>query len=93
MGRYPILDGINSPQELKALPEELLPPLCQELREMILETVSQNGGHLASNLGVVELTVALHRVFSTPEDAISARERRTAPVTCWPGASRGIPGG
>ncbi len=67
---YPILEQCNSPEELKQLPKEQLPRLCQELRELMVETTSQTGGHLASNLGVVELTVALHRIFDSPRDTI-----------------------
>ena len=68
MGR--LLDKIKAPNDVKKLPEEQLQALCEELREEIINTVSQNGGHLASNLGVVELTVALHRVFTLPQDSI-----------------------
>ncbi len=64
------LENIKSPADVKALKREELPVLCEEIRQKLLETVSVNGGHLASNLCVVELTVALHRVFSTPEDKI-----------------------
>ncbi len=67
---YPILGKIKSPKDVKALNENELQPLCEEIREKIIDTVSKNGGHLASNLGSVELTVALHRVFSSPKDAI-----------------------
>lgn len=67
---YPFLCKINSPEDLKALSEKDLQPLCEEIRQKIITTVAQNGGHLASNLGAVELTVALHRVFSSPKDAI-----------------------
>ncbi len=66
--RYPILNKINSPADLKALPEEAMPALCREIRHFLVEHVKLTGGHLASNLGVVELTVALHRVFDSPED-------------------------
>lgn len=65
-----ILDKIQTPSDVRRLSREELSPLCAEIRETILRTVSKNGGHLASNLGVVELTVALHRVFSFPEDAV-----------------------
>lgn len=65
-----ILDKINSSQDIKTLTEEELAPLCSELRELIIDTVSRNGGHLASNLGTVELTVALHRVYDTAKDRI-----------------------
>lgn len=67
---YPILGKIKSPSDVKALDEKELQPLCEEIRKKIIDTVSKNGGHLASNLGSVELTVALHRVFSSPNDAI-----------------------
>ena len=65
-----ILETIKSPEDVKRVSREELPVLCEEIRNKLLETVSENGGHLASNLCVVELTVALHRVFSTPEDKI-----------------------
>ncbi len=65
-----LLDSINSPEDIKHLNMDELNSLCRELREYILENVSKTGGHLASNLGVVELTVALHRVFNTPHDKI-----------------------
>lgn len=67
---YPILSEIKSPADVKALPQDKLQPLCEEIRDCIITTVSRNGGHLASNLGAVELTVALHRAFSSPKDAI-----------------------
>ncbi len=65
-----ILDNISSPEDLKVLAPRQLTALCSELRETIIDTVSKNGGHLAPNLGVVELTVALHSVFNMPEDKI-----------------------
>lgn len=65
-----ILSKIKGPADVKSLPKESLDTLCEEIREKIITTVSLNGGHLASNLGAVELTVALHRVFSSPQDAI-----------------------
>lgn len=67
---YPIFDTIHSPADLKALPEDKLPALAAELRAYLIEEVTAHGGHLASNLGVVELTMALHRVFTTPHDHI-----------------------
>ena len=70
MNTYPILGTIRSPADVKALPEDALPALAEEVREKLLETVSNNGGHLASNLGAVELTIALHRVFDSPRDQI-----------------------
>lgn len=68
--KYPLLEGINAPNDLKLLPLEALPRLCQELREYLLSVLSVNPGHLGSNLGAVELTVALHYVFDTPTDRI-----------------------
>jgi 1-deoxy-D-xylulose-5-phosphate synthase len=69
-GRMKLLDQIYSPLDLRKLPEQQLPGLCQEIRERIIEVVSLSGGHLASSLGVVELTVALHYVFQSPVDPI-----------------------
>ena len=68
--KYPILSTINYPSDLRKLDKKLLKPLCQELRTFIVEELANNPGHLASSLGVVELTVALHYVFETPEDRI-----------------------
>jgi 1-deoxy-D-xylulose-5-phosphate synthase len=65
-----LLDSINFPQDVRSLPEEKLPQLCAEVRAFLIESVSQTGGHFGSNLGVVELTVALHRVFDTPRDLL-----------------------
>ncbi|MCQ2611266.1 MAG: 1-deoxy-D-xylulose-5-phosphate synthase [Treponema sp.] len=65
-----ILSSIKSPEDLKNVPKNRLPVLSDEIRSTIIETVAKNGGHLASNLGVVELTIALHRSFSSPKDAI-----------------------
>ena len=65
-----MLEKINSPEDVKKLKKEEKEKLAQELREYILETVSKNGGHLASNLGVIELTIELHSVFNTPKDKI-----------------------
>jgi len=65
-----VLDTIRGPGDLKALPVEQLPALAQEIRDFLVEQVSRTGGHLGPNLGVVELTIALHRVFTTPRDAI-----------------------
>jgi 1-deoxy-D-xylulose-5-phosphate synthase len=66
----PLLSTVDSPEDLRALPWRKLPQLAQEIRSLIVEVVSKNGGHLASNLGVVELTIALHRVFRSPRDTI-----------------------
>ena len=66
--KYQILSKINSPSDLKTMDFSGLELLCDEIRDKLIETVSKNGGHLASNLGVVELSVAMHKVFSSPED-------------------------
>ena len=65
-----LINQINQPDDLQNLSEKELEMLCSEIREKIIQTVAHNGGHLASNLGVVELTVALHRVFHAPQDKI-----------------------
>ncbi len=68
MKEYSILSGINHPDQLKNLSTKELYALAEEIRACIIQTVSRNGGHLASNLGVVELTLAMHRVYSSPRD-------------------------
>jgi 1-deoxy-D-xylulose-5-phosphate synthase len=65
-----LLDTINDPADLRKLPRTQLTPLANELRQFLLDSVSKTGGHLSSNLGTVELTIALHYVFNTPEDRI-----------------------
>lgn len=65
-----MLERINSPEDVKKLNIEEQKKLAEEIRKYILEIVSENGGHLASNLGVVELTIALHTVFDLPKDKI-----------------------
>ncbi len=67
---YELLKTINSPAEVRALERDQLQQLAEELRAYIIESVSQTGGHLSSNLGTVELTIALHYVFDTPEDRL-----------------------
>jgi 1-deoxy-D-xylulose-5-phosphate synthase len=67
---YPLLDSINSPDQLRALDRKQLPELAEQLRTFLIDSVSQTGGHLSSNLGVVELTIALHYVFNTPDDRV-----------------------
>ncbi|WP_418139691.1 1-deoxy-D-xylulose-5-phosphate synthase [Oceanimonas smirnovii] len=67
---YPTLALANLPEELRSLPQERLPALCEELRSYLLHSVSRSSGHLASGLGVVELTVALHYVYNTPFDRL-----------------------
>ena len=65
-----ILNKVNSSNDIKMLDANELKPLCEELRQFIIENVSKTGGHLASNLGTVELTVALHRVYDSTRDRI-----------------------
>ena len=68
--RWELLAGICSPADLRKLPIQALPDLAREIREVLIETVSVTGGHLASSLGAVELAIALHYVFDTPTDKI-----------------------
>ncbi|NPC74106.1 1-deoxy-D-xylulose-5-phosphate synthase [Corallococcus exiguus] len=65
-----VLSGVASPADVRALPEDALPGLCEALREAIITTCGRVGGHLGASLGAVELVVALHRVFHTPQDAL-----------------------
>lgn len=67
---FPLLESIDSPSDLKALPAEEMQALASEIRDFLIYRVKENGGHLASNLGVVEMTLAIHRVFSSPQDHI-----------------------
>ena len=67
---FPILDNINSPTDLRQLPESSLEQVASELREFLLASVSRSGGHFAAGLGTVELTVALHYLYNTPDDRI-----------------------
>jgi 1-deoxy-D-xylulose-5-phosphate synthase len=67
---YPLLDTINYPSQLRELERNKLPQLANELRKFLIESVSKTGGHLSSNLGTVELTIALHYVFNTPHDRL-----------------------
>ncbi len=66
----PLLDAIHTPADLRALPREQLPALAEELRAFLLESVAKTGGHLSSNLGTIELTIALHYIYDTPEDQL-----------------------
>jgi 1-deoxy-D-xylulose-5-phosphate synthase len=68
--RFPLLKAVDGPKHLRSLPESQLVPLSRELRDFIIESVGRTGGHLAAGLGVVELTIALHYVFETPEDRL-----------------------
>ncbi len=70
ISKYPTLVLADTPEELRTLPKEILPKLCDELRTYLLNSVSQSSGHLASGLGTVELTVALHYVYNTPFDQL-----------------------
>ncbi len=65
-----VIDKVNFPQDIKELTYEEMVVLSEEIREMIINIVSKNGGHLASNLGATDLTLMLHRVFDTPKDKI-----------------------
>ena len=64
------LQSIHSPEDLRALPDRALPEIAGQIREKIVKVVSKNGGHLASNLGVVELTIAMHRAFDFSKDRL-----------------------
>ena len=68
--KFPLLDTINDPADLRKLERRDLPALAADLREFIVESVSATGGHFSSNLGTVELTIALHYVFNTPDDRL-----------------------
>ena len=70
MNAFSLLETINSPADLRRLERKQLPQLATELRAFLIDSVSQTGGHLSSNLGTVELTIALHAVFNTPEDRL-----------------------
>jgi len=67
---YSLLETINNPEDLRKLERKQLPQLAEELRAFLVESVSKTGGHLSSNLGTVELTIALHYVYNTPEDKL-----------------------
>ncbi len=70
MSEFPLLKTINDPNDLKKIAKDALPQLADELRQFILTNVSNTGGHLASNLGSIELTIALHYIFNTPDDLL-----------------------
>lgn len=69
-GKYPLLDTVDFPLDLKRLDKRLLPEVCREVRDFIIDEVSENPGHFGASLGVVELTVALHYVYNTPYDKL-----------------------
>ncbi len=68
--KYIMLDRVNSPEELKALKDSEIPELCCDIRDFLVDHVERQGGHLASNLGITELSVAIHRIFDSPRDHI-----------------------
>ena len=70
MSETPLLDGISGPEDLREVDYSQLDTLAEELRQVIIETTSRCGGHIAPSLGVVELTIAIHRVFNSPRDRI-----------------------
>ncbi|MEE8659793.1 TRANSKETOLASE-1 domain-containing protein [Acetobacteraceae bacterium EV16G] len=70
LGKYPLLDRVTTPDDLKNLSIDQLRQLASELRSETIDTVSTTGGHLGASLGVVELTIAMHAVFDTPDDKI-----------------------
>ena len=68
--KYPLLESIDSPADLRKLPVNNLPAVADELREFIIQSVAKTGGHLSAGLGTVELTLALHYVYNTPNDKL-----------------------
>src|SRR5476649_2721367 len=70
MSAYPLLETVDDPSALRALDRKQLAQLATELRAFIVDSVASTGGHLSSNLGTVELTIALHYVFNTPDDKL-----------------------
>ena len=83
-----ILETIHDPRDIKALNDSQTQLLCTELREFLLKNVSKTGGHLASNLGAVELTVAIHRVFDTSRDRLVRLCASTAASRAFPSRVR-----
>src|SRR3979490_3043850 len=89
---YELLKTIADPADLRRLDRKQLPQLVEELRAYVIESVSKTGGHLSSNLGTVELTLALHYVFETPEDRIVWELRQhgiSNSIRGWPRAAKG----
>jgi len=80
-----LLDEITCPDDLRGLSPQDLNRLCAEIREFLVAAVARTGGHLGPNLGVVELTVALHRTFHSPRDATAPSTRRAMPWCSTPG--------
>lgn len=70
VSQFPLLDQVNFPNDLKKLAKDQLPQFCKELRQFVIEVISQHPGHFAATLGVIELTVALHYVYNTPYDQV-----------------------
>mgnify|MGYP000744383349 CR=1 FL=1 len=87
-----ILDKINKPNDIKDIDREDLPELADEIREFLVSHVSETGGHLAPNLGCVELTMALHRVLDFPEDKLIWDVGHQSYVHKIPQETRGCPG-
>ena len=69
---HKILSGINSPNDIKMMTTNEIELLAKDIRKFLVRSISQTGGHLASNLGIVELTLALHKVFNSPKDKIDS---------------------
>ena len=67
---YKLLEGVNSPQDIKKMNMKQLKELSKEIRKFLVRNISETGGHLASNLGIVEVTLALHKVFDSPVDKL-----------------------
>ncbi len=90
---YPLLGRIQAPGDVKRLQESELPALCEEIRQFLIESVSATGGHLSSNLGVVELTVALHRALDLPQDKIlfDVGQPSAILINCSPAAWLALP--
>jgi hypothetical protein len=99
MRQHSVLEKVTFPEDIKKLSLTELETLAGEIREEMIETVSRNGGHLASSLGTVELTLAIHYVFNTPKDKLlwdvairpmptrSSRAERTVSIPCASGAA------
>ena len=99
MSQTPLLDTINLPQDLRRLDKKQLPQIAAELRAFLLDSIGKTGGHFASNLGAVELTIALHYVYDTPEDkwfgmsaikAIRTKSLPAAKIKCTPCAATAV---
>src|SRR6201981_1908011 len=78
LDKYPLLQGIATPADLRQLPAGKLPALARELRQFLIHSVSTRGGHFAAGLGTVELTIALHYIYDTPHDRLGWDVRHQA---------------